>query len=90
MTVITEYRLKCDYCGNVSPTLPRPHEPIVIKDLPFGWLCRVSSSEHDGVWDYDSITHFCTPAHKEAWEKQQAAGDPRYVDDDGNMHVELP
>lgn len=76
MTVVTEYRLKCDFCGNVSPALDVPpmYSPEMV--LPMGWTGKggvmygVSDSFTPGARMYKQ--HFCTLAHKEAWEKQQA------------------
>jgi hypothetical protein len=64
MTVIAQYRLKCDFCGNVSPVVKAAYGEFA--ERPPGWV--------DGPPPefFAEPKHFCTPAHKEAWEKQQA------------------
>ena len=56
MTIITETRWKCDYCGNVSPVIGFP-------GAPNGWVT-------DGIHAID-ILHFCCKAHEVLWQQQQ-------------------
>ena len=67
MTIITEYRWKCDYCGNVSPRLL--DETAVTS--PPGWV------KYHTPTSPPSVLYFCQHAHYEAWlaerEKESAA-----------------
>ena len=85
MTILTETRWKCDYCGNVSPALSDGDAAMGL--MPMGWrvidpkthpvqlkgLCYPSPG-----WAVDlapNLTpfHFCTEAHKQAWLKEREA-----------------
>ncbi len=58
MTILTEYRWKCNYCGNVSPALKYD------EDKPRGWKAfrKVMNTPH-----------FCTDAHRAAWLAETGA-----------------
>lgn len=57
MTMITEYRLKCDYCGATSP--------VFTDRQTHGWV-----TFHPQEF-FSTMRHFCIPAHHEAWLAQQ-------------------
>lgn len=59
MTIITEYRLKCDYCGNVSM-------PLVEHRTPLGWA-RLNYGVHP---EPSVIVDFCCKAHRDQWQRE--------------------
>lgn len=57
MTLVIEYRLKCDYCGNCST-------PYQFGDPePMGWVTIMFWNSGAPNGNY----HFCTAAHHEKW-----------------------
>ena len=62
MTILTETRWKCDYCGNVSP--------VTEEKTPLGWI-ELSVIQEVRTVGYTDTLHFCTEAHKQAWLKER-------------------
>lgn len=68
MTLITEYRLKCDYCNNVSPTFEE------VSYIPSGWVMdeikpMVLPPGVMAAFAYSDPRHFCCDNHRQQWEK---------------------
>lgn len=68
MGEITERRLKCDYCGNVSPVLTR------VEPMPKGWQEIIEFHyQHSETYRINNKVQyfFCCEAHKRAWLAQR-------------------
>lgn len=68
MTEIIEHRWKCDFCGNVSPTLDTLEIGHGFVEIvwPTGW---VTVNRGELIAYNTEQLHFCTPAHQLAFEK---------------------
>ena len=68
MTIKTEYRLVCDYCGSVSPVCDG--SPA----MPRGWVAITDPRDKGilriGGANPSRVLEFCIPAHREAWLAQ--------------------
>lgn len=60
MTIVTEYRWRCNLCGNVSP-------PLQIGEYPTGWVQNIDMFYAHISLEYDR--HFCCDNHRQQWEK---------------------
>lgn len=69
MTIVTEYRWKCDYCGNVSPVLSWADGIDGERVPPLGWVWKAKPlPEFDATIErVAEHWHFCTRAHAIAW-----------------------
>lgn len=76
MTVITETRWKCDWCGTVSPVIVFGNPP----DLATGWktyfVRKLEKQYIAATLIYHRVTidttyHFCCKAHKQAWLEER-------------------
>lgn len=68
MTIVTEYRLRCDYCQNVSPSFEE------IDYTPGGWVMNkiklmTLPAGVMGAFIHEAPRHFCCDNHRQQWEK---------------------
>jgi len=65
MTIITEYRWQCEYCGNVSPAMRDEREE------PTGWQVYFQGKVY-GTAEWDQLpAHFCTQVHRDEWTDER-------------------
>lgn len=76
MTIITEYRWKCELCGAVSPTTDAGPIRFYNGDgtaefkIPLGWqmIDILTPNEKYPEYAYPVEHHFCCENHREQWE----------------------